>query len=158
MKPRCAVENTVVTLWRQFQALEVRPAVEELRTTFRSRCHVLEQAPGGGCRVGAVPAEMIFEDTEPALYFGAGLEPAVRLVLERHGYRINTLGSWPAPLCDYDKAGFAPFAPVDPDLLAYVQKSPRGLIRSTRPRVDPARLIDEIARAWPGKKIAIIVA
>lgn len=92
----------------------------------------------------------------------AGLAPAVAYLLGKAGQqRVELRRSSPSPvrLPAVDGQRVAWLGLLDTDMLRLVRDHERGLIRhDSRGGVDPVRLINEIALAYPTATVAVVVA
>jgi hypothetical protein len=140
--------------------VQVEPACEEARRAVRVAVHIGCQVPAGGLRVFAAPVSLSGERPwlgGPALCLDAGLEPAVREALRRAGCAVECVGQAPPPLPPPDAARLGGFGVTDRTLLDAVRHHDRALLRYG-PGVDLARLVAEVARAWPDLTVTVAVA
>jgi hypothetical protein len=87
-----------------------------------------------------------------------GLVPLVIERLRQSGFRIKECHSPPKPLGSFNVGELRDmFERVDRELLETVRRRDRAVIRYPRGRVQPAKLIAQIAVAWPKKSILILV-
>jgi hypothetical protein len=117
------------------------------------------QAPGGTYRVVPAPlllGEVKAEGGTPVLYTRAVWEPVVRHALGAAGYRVETVGPSPRPLPDPQLGRLARLGTVDHGLLRLVQEHEWGLVRYAAGPVDPARLVAQLALAWPQLQLAAV--
>jgi hypothetical protein len=149
-----------VTLRRCGATVQVEPASEEVRRALRTAVHVAHQVPGGGLRVFAAPLPVYRERPwadGPALCLPAGLGPVAREALRRAGCRIEDRGQAPPPLPPPDLTRLEGLGAVDRTLLDAVRRHDRALLRHG-PGIDPALLVAQVARAWPGLTVTVPVA
>jgi hypothetical protein len=149
-----------VTLRRLGRSVRVEPVPPAVLAALRSAARVPARAPDGCVRV--LPAPIPLHDVRdgpegPVLIFPAGLEPVVRAALRDAGHRICIEGRPLPALPPPDVTRLASFGVLDPALLAAVHGHPRALVRHDPAAVDPARLVAQVALAWPGKKVAAVV-
>jgi hypothetical protein len=149
-----------VTLWRQDQGLRVAPAVEPALRVLRAFAHVAVVVPGRGHEVRAVPVPLgavKVEGGQPMLYTRATLGPAVELTLASAGYAVRRYGDRPEPLPAPRPEALLRFDRPDLSLLELVRRHEWGLIRYEPAAVHPARLIAQVALAWPALRVAVAV-
>jgi hypothetical protein len=92
---------------------------------------------------------------EKVLTCPAGLTDIVRQILDREGVPPVARGLLPCPLPDVDPARLGALAPVDLPFLAAVRSHPRLLVRCRPGQSDRARLVAQLAQAWPGLRVAV---
>jgi hypothetical protein len=149
----------VVTLARVGQYVRVLPCIGGLDRLFYTghfaAADFVDPAPGV-LRL-AEPLIWEFGDVEGTRYSAAfaGLEALLGECLERAGFRIGLKGQRPAPLPPPGLEHLDGLAPHDAAMLEFVRHHERGLIRYAPSEVRPARLIAQIARAYPGLRIAV---
>jgi hypothetical protein len=131
--------------------VRVEPAIAAVRQAVTTRVHV-----GVGQRVRAAAVELgevKADGDQPALYTRATLEPPIRLALSRAGYTIKRSGISPQPLpppCQVPG-----FEPADRGLLQLVREHDWALIRHDPKAVDAARLVAQVALAWPDRTLVV---
>jgi len=92
------------------------------------------------------------------IYTLAALAPVVRHVLNRAGFSVNEVGGPARPLAPPQPVYLDPTGVVDHVLLDLVQHHDRGLIRYAPTVVNVARLIAQVAVAWPEKTLAVVAS
>jgi hypothetical protein len=93
----------------------------------------------------------------PALACGAGLKAFIKDLLEWHGLRVEMRGE-PAALTEPARERLSVFRRVDHALLSFVRQYDWGVIWHERQgKVSIARLIAQVALAWPKKGVIVIV-
>jgi hypothetical protein len=140
--------------------VQVEPACAEARRALRVAVHVPHQVPGDRLRVFAAPVSLSREQPwlgGPALCLDAGLGPVAREALRRAGYRIEYRGQAPPPLPPPDAARLEGLGTLDRALLDAVRSHERALLRYG-PGVDLARLVGQVARAWPDLTVTVLAA
>ncbi|HEY7153223.1 MAG TPA: hypothetical protein VH575_04610 [Gemmataceae bacterium] len=85
-----------------------------------------------------------------------GLEPVVRTLLTREGYKLEIIGRPLAPLPPPDPDRLKPWDVLDHPLLDGVRHQERALIRYAAHQVDAVHLIAQVALAWPAQKMAVV--
>jgi hypothetical protein len=152
----------VVSVGRLGQAIVVQPPCAEVFAVLTTAKHVYASRRGLGGRTLKV-AEDLFrvEDAPlegPQTVLAAGLEPVALHLLERAGfevtYSVETLlppRAIPAP----DVAAARRLGPVDRAVLDLVHDHDRGLVCYRAGAVRPARLIAQVALAFPDRTIAV---
>src|SRR5262249_15495689 len=125
-----------------------------------SVARVATRTPGGCVRLS--PAPVPLHDVRegpggPVLLFPAGLEPAVRAALRAAGHPVRVQGRPLPPLPPPELARLAPCGVIAPALLAAAHGHPQALVRHDPAAVDPARLVAQVALAWPNRKVAAVV-
>jgi hypothetical protein len=152
----------VVSVERRGQAIVVQPPCAEVFAVLKTSKHVYGSLPGLGCRTIEVPIDLFrVEDASREgrqTVLAAGLEKVALHLLERAGfevtYAVETVlppRAIPAP----DVAASRRLGPVDQALLELVHDHDHGLVRFKLGAVRPARLIAQIALAFPGLTIAV---
>lgn len=143
-----------VELRRVGQYLTIRPAMPELAPVY----HTIKHIVGDEGKVVAAPFPLLNEDD----YLGqrrtwgyAGLEPIVQELLEKAGYQVRLVGHRPEKLPVPDRDSLKGFRNVDVGALTLIRQHDRGLIRYDPGHVQPYRLIAQIAKAWPKKRIIV---
>jgi hypothetical protein len=153
-------QAAAVTLWRSGNTLRVEPAVEPVRSALRAGVRLGVPNPTGSVNVatGQVPLFELKDETgTPVLCTSPALEPVVRLVLGQAGYDVHTVGSGLAPLPP-PRLNVLPASEVlDHSFLSFVEQHERGLVQYDQTAVDPARLVGQVALAWPDKTLAAVV-
>jgi hypothetical protein len=131
--------------------IRVEPAIASVRQAVTTRVHV-----GVGQQVRAAPVLLGQVKTEgniPALYTRATFEPPIRLALSQSGYTIKRSGNSPQllpPPCQVPG-----FEPADRGLLQLVREHDWALIRHDPKAVDAARLVAQVALAWPERTLVV---
>jgi len=149
-----------LTIRRFGQYIHVVPRVARLDETFHTAYHKAADfvdPPPGILRI--VDPLIWPRETVDGIQFWqafAGLEPLIREFLERAGPKVVLRGKRPAPLPPPDVDRLGGLAPHDTTVLEFVRQYERGLIRYPGSgAVRPARLIAQIARAYPDLRIAV---
>jgi len=141
---------------RNGQSMEMESPSGEICQVLSTSTHVAING-ADGCRVDktAAPLHTLRNryGTE-YLYFPTGLTPAVHQFFTRQGVRVRLLGEAQAALPAPDLCLVAGFDEADLDLVELVAGHERALIRYPN-GVDPARLIAQLARAWPEARVVI---
>jgi hypothetical protein len=96
--------------------------------------------------------------SSPVLKIWAGMEPAVRHLLQRTGHAIKSLGTIRPPLPSPDLQALQGAPGDEPPLLDLVRTRDRALIRLGPGPVSPVRVVAQIARGWPDLTITLAVA
>lgn len=142
------------------QFLDVVPVPEELHQVLRTEVHVLQMDVQRSLAVGRVPAPLYREMTDEngtVLDCHAGLLPVVFRFAERAGYPIRLQRQPPVRLPEPDFPSPEQLAPLDRGFLRCVQQHERAIVRYDSSTVDPARLVAQVATAWPQLTIAVAV-
>jgi len=153
-------QKRIAILRRHGQRLQMKPLSSAVMAALQTVVRTVKPRSPGGYKVVSQNTPLFEQETElgePVLRFGAGLEPVVRRILaglgiEVHGASVRR-APLPAPMTDALKK----LAPIDLPLLECVPRHERGLIRIAA-NVRPARLIAEIALAWPEKNVTTVVS
>jgi hypothetical protein len=154
-------ERRKATLFRLEQGLRVEPADGAVLRALTARAHAVARDPGGRSRVVADPVllgELRAEGGRSVLYTRATCEPVVRQVLTEAGYKIHRVGRraalLPPPRTDWPQA----LGPPEHGLLRAVREQEWGLVRYDPRGLDPARLVAQVALAWPELTVSVAVA
>jgi hypothetical protein len=150
--------SRTVELRRTGQFLRIIPAIEEVHRRIYGVLHFAEADLQHGVRVAAEADHLckVVKDTDGyALTYWAGIEPVVIKILEELGYQVNRTGARPKPLPAWADEGLAELEPVDGGMLDLVRQHDRGLIRYDPSQVEPARMIAQVALAWPSLPLVI---
>jgi hypothetical protein len=153
--------DRTVTVHRHGQFVDVIPAPEGLLGLLQTLAHRPELDAACGVRV--VPRlEPMFggwrKAAEIRVSCWAGLEPVVCRALRDAGHRVRRTGTGPPPLAPPAADAFYGWGARDEALLDYVQRVDRGIIRIRREDVDVARLVAQVAQAWPEARLAVAAA
>ena len=150
-----------VSVWRCGQAIVVRPPRAEVFAVLRTAKHVYAPRRGGGGRTLEVAEDLFVVEDDlggPQTVVPAGLESIALHLLGRAGlevsYSVETMlppRAIPAP----DAAAARRLGPVDRAMLDLVRDHDRGLVRYQAGAVRPARLIAQLALAYPDMTIAV---
>lgn len=108
------------------------------------------------CASSSVAGAGVGNGMAPQLLVNVGLEPAVRQLLREAGYQIECPPAT-APLPAPSPTMWQTHGPFDEALLELVRHSDRGIIQCGA-GVDPARLVGQIACAWPEHTIVVAAA
>jgi hypothetical protein len=151
-----------VSVWRDGQFLVVSPGDEAvLQRVLRTRPWSCRASEDGTLRSGR-RREPLYElvpfAREQVLKCWAGLTPAVTGTLRLCGYRPAIVGGLfhgrlPLPA---DKNLLDSLA--DRVLIEYVARHDRGLVRYDAHQVEPAKLVAQVARAWPDLNLTAAVS
>lgn len=158
---RLPLPERAVRFHRDGQYLNIEPAVPDLKNYFFAFRHLPMDDKSHGMRVRKIPDLLVWQDkdgrgTDYSQCY-AGLEPLVREVLETAGIDVILAGERPAELTEPRLAKLGDFDPIDTTVLDLVRRNDRGLIRYDAQHVCPARLIAQVALAWPRAKIVVAV-
>ncbi len=150
--------DKTVVLRRVSQYVAVDPPAACL-DALRSTMLAVAPLPRGARAMLTVPVPLYGVPehlTGPRQFFWAGLEPAVRAVLEGEGYAIQSEGPAPEPLPPPDFEALGRLGLHDAPLLEAVRHHERALVRYSRAAgVDPANLVAEVALAWPDRTLVV---
>jgi hypothetical protein len=163
-----------VRLTRFFHHLRVEPPCLDVLGVLETGVHLLDIRPGQSSVLRAAPIALCgVEDnfgTIASLFF-AGLEPAVRRLLECDDRKVKTVritecnnrtvgvvdpppNHLPPPVAQTLDATYI----LDQPLIDCVRRYELAVIRYNPTTVDPASLVAQVARAWPEKTILILAA
>jgi hypothetical protein len=153
---RVARPGEVIEVNLKKQCVALMPIVPGLEKEFYSVRHLPHPTSG---RVSPLAFPLVRETTDGAGYHIqtslAGLEPLLTEWLVQHGYQTRHTPRpevLDPPVLDC-LIGFG--TAVDRDILNLVRSHDRGLIRYSA-AVDPARLVAQIALAWPAASMLIL--
>ncbi len=150
----------VVTLQRFRQFLRITPPVPELSNYLYTALQVRGHDDAGNSSIIPVRDALVRDIGSPGVHHQlclAGSLPILVELLESLGYSARITGKPLAQLPEPNLEQLDKFKPVDAGLLHFVHTKERGLIRYNRSgKVSAARLIAQIARAWPKKRIVIV--
>jgi hypothetical protein len=157
-----AADGKAVSLWRNGQFLVVSPGDETvLQQVLRTRPWSCRASADGTLRASR-RREPLYEVEafcgDPVLRCWAGLTPAVTATLRLCGYQPTPVGGLyhgrlPLPS---DLKLLASLA--DRPFLEHVARHDRGLIRYDAEQVDPAKLVAQVAKAWPELNLTAVVS
>jgi hypothetical protein len=144
-----------IRIWKGGQAHQIEAAPDAIHHMLRTTAHVaLNEREGCTLAQGAYPLHNVRHQCGRSwLTFWAGLLPAVQEWLKQRGIAVRFIGEGQAVLPPPDLPRLGVDDP-DLDLVGMVSRHERALIRCGA-TVEPARLMAQIARAWPEAKIAI---
>ncbi len=149
-----------VLLEQAGQFVHITPPVEGLERWIYTVLHLrVHDAVRGDCLAPVADPLVVkvTRDGQTSQWCGAGLKALVKELLERHGLRVEVRGE-PAALVEPARECLAAFQRVDHALLSFVRHHDRGLIWFERQgKVSVARLIAQIALAWPKKGVIVLV-
>jgi hypothetical protein len=156
------MQQTVSELFvrQEGQFLEVTPAGEGLKQVLQSPVHVPSVDAQGCLGVGKVPSQLYREratEEGPVLDCFAGLLPVILRFAERAGYAPRVQGPPVDQLPEPDVRSVERLAPLDVNFLRCVRQHDRALMRCEPSVVDPARLVAQVALAWPQLTVAVAV-
>ena len=138
------------------------PPVAGLGDALYTVCHELALPPGRAPLIVPRRDPLVWETKcleRPVKECFAGLEPLVRELLERSGFAVRLRGTRPGPLPAPEMGPVMALGPADFAVLNFVRSHDRGLIRPHRPGLAvAARLIAQIAPAWPEQRIVVVAA
>jgi hypothetical protein len=97
------------------------------------------------------------EADTPVLYTTTALEPVVRLVLSRAGYKVQVVGGGLPPLTPPRLDLLPASDTLDRSFLSFVEQHERGVVQYDQTAVDPARLVAQVAAGWPDRTVAAVV-
>jgi hypothetical protein len=156
-----AADGKTVSVWRDGQFLVVSPGDEAvLQQVLRTRPWSCRASADGTLRSGR-RREPLYElqpfAHEQILKCWAGLTPAVTATLRLCGYQVTMVGGLyngrlPLPT---DKNVLDSL--VDLPVVEYVARHDRGLVRYDADQVEPAKLVAQVARAWPQLNLTTVV-
>jgi hypothetical protein len=134
--------------------LYVQPAAKELVAALTGQVH--EAAPNSdhGYKIRRVPnafCKVVGQGADSLLSTGAGMEPLVRYILSAQGADVKDIGPRSALLPEPRQS-----AELDPAVQDLVQRNQECLLRHSS-AIDLARLIAQIALAWPQHTLAAVV-
>jgi len=159
-------EAAVVRRYRQLT--RVSPYLPELARELMNVRHVIDPKDGRVVRkahpinfdacaeLSPVVRKTIEEFDRTSVDCHAGMEPALIDWLLKAGRRVTLEGQRPEELPQVNQRWlYKESRAIDPEFLAFIRGNERGLIRYDDSKVDPARLVGQIAAAWP--KVSILV-
>ena len=160
-KQPAAAGAAEVTVDRWGQYFQVVPPVAGLEEHFYTVAHVPVADPELGHQAVPVALPLLWRDRDAfgteRLQGFAGLEALVKEQLERNGFKVRLSGKRPRPLPPPDEQSLDDLAPLDAAMLEFVRQHDRGLIRfDADGKVSPARLIMQIAGAWPDLRVVVV--
>lgn len=150
-----------VVVRRFGQFVFVTPPVPELEERFSTVYHGAASDPDLGFCVIPVADPLVrpveLNDGRPAQQAFAGLRPLVVEWLRSAGYAVTETGPRLAKLPPPDYARLKRWKLVDRGVLDFLHAAERGLIRyDRRGKVRPARLVAQMALAWPDARIVVV--
>jgi hypothetical protein len=155
-RPAPATQSkTKVTLWQHGNTLVIEPPVPEMLPAFWTLKHE-PRRNAWSIQMAAKPVPLLL-CRDDAMYCPAGLGGHVREWLEQQRVPVLDLGrgtnSELKPLgTARSLEGIWP-EPIDDAFLELVAPSEQALIRYDESRVEPGRLIAQVAQAWPAAQI-----
>ena len=147
-----------IRIQRTGQYLRITPPVEDLQYYLFAVKHEPVDDAVHGVRVEKHRQSLIWRQEvsgQVCCQCFAGLEPLVREVLAAAGFEVE-MANVPKALKPPTMEKLAAFDAVDMPVLDLVQRHDRGLIRYDAAHVQPARVIAQIALAWPKAKIIVV--
>src|SRR5262249_25655949 len=147
-------------LWRLDDCIRVEPATLEVLRALLTTAQVAKRSPDGSLTVAGTPwllAELDSDGGTRALSTRFVWEPVIRKVLNRAGFAIERRGQQSQVLPSPRMESLQRFDPIDRALLQTVQEHEAALIRYEANNVDLARLIAQVALAWPKKTVTVVV-
>jgi len=152
------------TQWGQSVGIEPirQQLLEDLARSFYTERHEYIPDDRHGHRLArrGDPLFRVVDDPagEKVVSVCRGLVPLVIERLRQRGYQIEKPYKLPPPLCSFDIGELRDkFERVDKEFLETVRLHDRAVVRYSRGRVQPAKLIAQMAVAWPGKSILVLV-
>jgi hypothetical protein len=160
-RPSLPLPPGVVELHQGAQLVDVSPVVERLTEFFYTVQHARVHDAEHGAAILPLREDLLtrLEVRGKSVLRGmAGLAPLIKELLERHGFRVRLTGSPPAPLPEPVVDALSRFQRVDWALIHFLCRAERGVILiERRGKVSVARLLAQIALAWPQTPIVIVV-
>jgi len=157
-KPEAA---KLVELRRDGQYCAVIPPVEQLDQRFWTVWHVRAPNTDDVPQLTPIPQPLVFSQRESrgTRYWQCypGLEPILQEFLKSAGYQIKLTGKRPKKLPAPSTTSFSKFRTLDLEMLNFVRRHDRGIIRYDGQYVIPANLIAQIALAWKHGRIVVAV-
>src|SRR5262245_45468134 len=147
-------------LSRVVDCIRVEPVTLEVLRALLTTAQVAKQSPDGSLTVAGTPwrlAELDSSGGTRALYTRFVWEPVIRQVLNRAGFAIERRGQESQVLPAPAQKPLGRFDPVDRALLQTVQQHEAAVVRFEENNVDLARLIAQVALAWPNKTVTVVV-
>jgi hypothetical protein len=151
-----------VTIRNFGQFITINPPVKDLDRYLYTVLHGRGHDPEHGSAILAAREPLIWPGNwagQRVLQAPAGLRPVVIELLERLGVPVQAVGPETPKLPAPDLSRLAGFPQIDVPLLNFVRHLDRGLVRVGRHgKVRVARLLAQIALAWPELPIVIVSA
>ena len=151
----------VVTVERRGQGIVVQPACADVFAELQTMRHVYASRRGLGGRTLKI-AENLFKVEDdfggPQTVMTAGLEKVALHMLVRAGFKVSYSNATllpPRAIPVPDVVAARRLGPVDQAVLKLVHDNDHGLIRYKAGAVRPARLIAQVALAFPDMTIAV---
>ncbi|REJ65340.1 MAG: hypothetical protein DWQ31_18250 [Planctomycetota bacterium] len=148
------------------RVFNVEPLDADVLQAVSTVKHRLRSSDDNGCHLNGdieylttadpVLRQQLGDHDIPLLHFEIGLESVVRNVLKSKGFNVEHTGAWPQSLSEPDVDVLQNLNGIDRPLLELVHEQSSGLIRYGR-KIDRARLIAQVALAWPEISIAVAV-
>lgn len=159
--PSLPLPPGTVELRRRGQYLDVYPPVKGLEqylyTVQHVRCHDAQR----GAAILPQRDELVWRVTrrgETVQRTFGGFKPLVEELLDRNGLSAVTTGKGTAQLPEPDFDQLGTFKRVDRALLDFIREHERGMVIVERQgKVSVARLVAQIALAWPKKWLVVLV-
>jgi hypothetical protein len=151
----------VVTVERRGQGIVVQPPCAEVFAVLQTTKHVYASRRGfGGRTINFVRNLFKIEDDFGGLttILPAGLESVAMHLLEKAGFEVSYSVETvlpPREIALPDVVAARRLGPVDKAVLKLVHDNDHGLVRFMAGAVKPARLIAQVAMAFPGATIAV---
>ena len=157
------VHPKTVMLWRLGRSILIYPRCAEVLDVLRCSVLIPLRCNERGMHVTRCRLPLFWLDGfygRRVLFCQSGLEPVVRLLLERAGYQVRTESDedigrkLPTP----NRQWMSQFKRPDRPVLEFIHTHQNGLIRISSDSVKPARLIAQIHKSWPDQKLAVVAA
>ncbi len=149
-----------VFLRRVGQYLRLEPAVRGLEKYLYTVRHVPVNDAGHGLHIQKQLFPLIWPQKGargvPCSLCYAGLEPLVKELLMVAGLDVIPTGERPAALPSPNEDALSELEAVDSLSLDLVRGHDRGLIGYDPTHVEPARLVAQVALAWPKRKVVVV--
>jgi hypothetical protein len=157
-----AADGKAVSLWRNGQFLVVSPGDETvLQQVLRTRPWSYRASADGTLRAGR-RREPLYEVEafcgDPVLRCWAGLTPAVTATLRLCGHPLTVVGGLYHGRLSLPTDRKVLGSMVDLPVVEHVARHDRGLVRYDADQVDPAKLVAQVARAWPEMNLTAVVS
>jgi hypothetical protein len=152
--------SRTVTIRRCGQLLTVEPAVPALDALRTTKIEMSSNSRQAGRLKRKLESMVNVTEISPDRNIGnlwAGLLPIVVAALEEDGYAVRHQGYEPESLPPVDQANLRHYEPLDWSVLNHIRCHDRGLIRVESGCVQAAKLLMQIAYAWPKRTMVVLV-